>query len=146
MSEIISRYQLDKEGFKEKIQTQTNLKIYLPNSCRGKDPLNKWNRREFITVLFAYYLLLLHKDSNIEVKATIDRGLFLKEDIVARKYLPINYLFGVWVDFKDLDEKGYPSLFEDEQKEISGIVLGSLSLVNHSCESSLVFKEQKSRV
>lgn len=127
-----------------------------PRFCRvSKEDTRAKNIRELISITYQYYLSLLAPTSILEVRnSTITRaglGVFLKENhqLSRNEGLLASTLFGFPLelskgDYDELLESGYPSILRGYRKRF--IIIGPLSLVNHSCRAPLQFSLAESPV
>lgn len=151
VQEIREKFQnkiLDQEEFRKIVRELRNPSSYGPNHCRGSSESAKRNCRELLSVIYIYYLKLLHPSSKVYVADSkmegTGLGIFLREPVrvpIVGFLLPYD-LFGVVneVDPKlkeELDKKNYPSLYKNQTKQ--GILVGPISLLNHSCGANLTF-------
>lgn len=140
---------LSKNEFRELLVAtrDCNPERHGPRFCRvSKEDTRSRNIRELVSITYQYYLSLLAPTSLMEVKAsTIPRaglGVFLKENLPLSRNesLLSSTLFGLPLelsksDYEELVQCGYPSILCGYRKRF--IIIGPLSLVNHSCRAPL---------
>lgn len=112
-----------------------------PVELRGGSRTARRIERDCMSVLWRYYLALLHPGSSIRI-ARSERGLGLFSQQGFDASLLPKELFGVVAslsehDFDSLVESEYPSLYQTGG--VSGILFGPMSLVNHSCGAHFRF-------
>lgn len=144
---------LSKNEFRELLVAtrDCNPERHGPRFCRvSKEDTRSRNIRELLSqgplITYQYYLSLLAPSSVIEVKAsTIPQaglGVFVKENLQMSRNesLLSSTLFGLPLeisksDYEELVQRGYPSILRGYRKRF--IIIGPLSLVNHSCRAPL---------
>jgi hypothetical protein len=119
--------------------------VPLPANCRrGESKIISRNRIAFARELF-HFRKQIFSSVLFEAKQTAKGfGLFARAALTVRRggLFESDELFGILASvpqelFDQLKDKQFPSLFKDNREQ--GIVIGLLSLVNHSCCSPLSF-------
>lgn len=149
---------LSKEEFRELLVSTRDCspERHGPRFCRvSKQDTRARNIRELVSITYQYYQTLLAPTSALEVKTSTitgaGLGVFVKENLQLSRnesLLP-SALFGLPLelsksDYEELLQSGYPSILRGYRKRF--IIIGPLSLVNHSCRAPLQISLSESPV
>ncbi len=148
---------LTKREFISFVKEYAPLNKWGPRFCRQKTSADSKKRRlssvayEIISVSFVYYQMLFTGPLRVQESSLGGLGVFMQEKqltITSGDRILPQYLWGACVeileeDYDELHENAYPSLYE--ARGCNYILVGPLSLVNHSCGSTNYFTQPCSK-